>query len=283
MRALPFLLAFLAAAMLAPPLLAGLRSGGHTRPNYRLRELPCPFGVLVLAAATIALVPLALVQRLGSTTVFEPQMLPVALYAVGVIALGLLDDAFAPVGPGGEGAAAQRGWRGHGAALLRGELSTGALKAAGSLGLALLAMSYLPLSDGRWLLAAGVLVLATNLFNLLDLRPGRSAKAFLLLGAGLAIGASDLHPLWAVGLFAAPALVAGFYDLRERAMLGDTGANLLGALAGLWLVLSLSGTGQVVALVLLAAITLYGELRSISALIERTPGLRELDSWGRPS
>ena len=27
-------------------------------------------------------------------------------------------------------------------------------------------------------------------------------------------------------------------------MLGDTGANLLGALAGLWLVLTLSGTGQ---------------------------------------
>ncbi len=31
-------------------------------------------------------------------------------------------------------------------------------------------------------------------------------------------------------------------------MLGDTGANLLGALAGLWLVLTLSGTGQLVAL-----------------------------------
>ncbi len=30
-------------------------------------------------------------------------------------------------------------------------------------------------------------------------------------------------------------------------------------------------------------ITLYGELRSISALVERIPGLRELDSWGRPS
>jgi UDP-GlcNAc:undecaprenyl-phosphate GlcNAc-1-phosphate transferase len=72
------------------------------------------------------------------------------------------------------------------------------------------------------------------------------------------------------------------YDLRERAMLGDTGANLLGALAGLWLVLTLSGTGQLVAFVLLAGITLYGELRSISKLIERTPGLRQLDSLGRP-
>ncbi len=92
-----------------------------------------------------------------------------------------------------------------------------------------------------------------------------------------------MRSLWALGLLAAPALVAGAYDLRERAMLGDTGSNLLGALAGLWLVLTLSGTGQLIALGLLAAITVYGELRSISALIERTPGLRELDSWGRPS
>ena len=167
--------------------------------------------------------------------------------------------------------------------MLRGELSTGALKAVGSLGLALLAMSYLGLSNGRWLLAAAVLVLATNVFNLLDLSPGRATKAFVLLGAGLAIGSVDLHPLWELGLFAAPALVAGAYDLRERVMLGDTGANLLGALAGLWLVLTLSGTGQIVALVLLAGITLYGELRSISALIERTPGLRQLDSLGRPT
>ncbi len=62
----------------------------------------------------------------------------------------------------------------------------------------------------------------------------------MLLGAGLAIGSPQLRPLWSLGLFIAPALVAGVYDLRERAMLGDTGANLLGALAGLWLVLALS-------------------------------------------
>jgi UDP-GlcNAc:undecaprenyl-phosphate/decaprenyl-phosphate GlcNAc-1-phosphate transferase len=128
-----------------------------------------------------------------------------------------------------------------------------------------------------------VLVLATNAFNLLDLRPGRASKAFVLLGAGLAIGSGEVRPLWALGLFAAPALVAGAYDLRERVMLGDTGANLLGALAGLWLVLTLSGAGQLVALALLVVITIYGEFRSISGLIERTPGLRQLDSLGRPA
>jgi UDP-GlcNAc:undecaprenyl-phosphate GlcNAc-1-phosphate transferase len=303
MHALPFLLALLSAAVLAPAVLRTLAEGGHKRLNYRERPLPFPFGVLIVAAALIALIPLVLLARLASSEVFHPELLPIALYALGVATLGLIDDTLGearaglsatsgaidqPAGPGGDALeeltqpVPPRGWRGHTRAVLRGELSTGTLKAAGSLGLALFAMSFEGLSKPRWLLAVGVLVLATNVFNLLDLRPGRAIKAFVLLGAGLTLGSLDARPLWSLGLFAAPALVAGLYDLRERAMLGDTGANLLGALAGLWLVLTLSQGGQLIALALLVAITLYGELRSISALVERTPGLRTLDSWGRP-
>jgi UDP-GlcNAc:undecaprenyl-phosphate/decaprenyl-phosphate GlcNAc-1-phosphate transferase len=280
---MPFVLALASAGILAPALIRALRTGGHTAVNYRGRRLPFPFGVLALAAALIALIPLMLLARLASVAVFHPEVLPIAVYALGVLGLGLIDDTLADDRSTPAQGPVRRGWRGHGGAVLRGELSTGALKAGGSLGLALFAMSYLDLSDGRWLLAAAVLVLATNVFNLLDLRPGRSTKAFVLLGAGLLIGSAELRPLWALGLFVAPALVAGVYDLRERAMLGDTGANLLGALAGLWLVLTLSGTGQLIALALLAVVTLYGELRSISKLVERTPGLRGLDSWGRPT
>jgi UDP-GlcNAc:undecaprenyl-phosphate/decaprenyl-phosphate GlcNAc-1-phosphate transferase len=280
MHVLPLLLALACAAAMAVPLLSALAADAHTKANYRGLELPFPIGVLVLGAALITLVPLELLQRLASAEVLHPETLPIALYAVGVIGLGLIDDVFGADVPGRP---PRRGWRGHAAAAMRGELSTGVVKAVGSLGLALLAMSYLGLSDGRWLLAAAVLVLATNLFNLLDLRPGRSIKAFVLLGAGLFVGSGDPRPLWSLGLFAGPALVAGLYDLRERALLGDSGASLIGALAGLWLVLTLSGLGQLVALGLLLGLTVYGELRSISAFIERTPGLRELDSWGRPS
>jgi UDP-GlcNAc:undecaprenyl-phosphate GlcNAc-1-phosphate transferase len=281
MHALPFLLALVSAVLLAPGVLRMLADGGHVKANYRARALPFPFGVLALLAALLALIPLMLLQVLGSSDVFHPEIFPIAVYALGVLALGLIDDTLGERPEAGR--PAPRGWRGHGAALLRGELSTGALKAAGSLGLALLAMSWLGLSNGRWLLAAAVLVLATNAFNLLDLRPGRSTKAFVLLGLGLGLGSGEARPLWGLGLFVAPALVAGLFDLRERAMLGDTGANLLGALAGLWLVLTLSGTGQLVALALLVVVTVYGELRSISALVERTPGLRQLDSLGRPA
>lgn len=293
MHALPFLLAFVSAVVLAPAVLRTLGEGGHMQANYRGRWLPYPFGVLIVAAALIALIPLVLLGKLAGSTVFHPEVLLIAVYALGVATLGLIDDTLGedragPSTPRSRSASSptrptRRGWRGHGRAALRGELSTGALKAAGSLGLALFAMSFEGLSKPRWLLAVGVLVLATNAFNLLDLRPGRAIKAFFLLGAGLTLGSLAVRPLWSLGLFVAPALVAGLYDLRERAMLGDTGANLLGALAGLWLVLTLSGMGQLVALGLLAAITVYGELRSISGFIERTPGLRALDSWGRPS
>jgi hypothetical protein len=133
------------------------------------------------------------------------------------------------------------------------------------------------------ILTTGLVAGTANLFNLLDLRPGRAVKAFVLLGAGLTVGARDLDPLWALGLFAAPVAVAGAYDVRERAMLGDAGSNLVGALAGLWLELVLTGTvGLAVAAAVLLAITAYGEFRSLNALVERTPILRHLDSIGRP-
>jgi UDP-GlcNAc:undecaprenyl-phosphate/decaprenyl-phosphate GlcNAc-1-phosphate transferase len=291
MHALPFFIALACAVLLAPALLRALAEGGHVKANYRDRVLPFPFGVLILLAALLALIPLTLLRVLASSDVFHAETSPIVIYALGVLALGLVDDTLGerPRGdsPQGERRLDERppprGWRGHGAALLRGELSTGALKAAGALGLALFALSRLDLSDGRWLLAVAVLVLATNAFNLLDLRPGRAIKAFVLLGLGLSIGAGSPRQLWSLGLFAAPALVAGLYDVRERAMLGDTGANLLGALGGLWIVLSVSTTGQAVALALLLAMTIYGELRSISGSIERTPGLRHLDSFGRPA
>ena len=286
MHALPLVLATLIALALAPALLRAMAERGQLHANYRGRRLPYPFGVLTPVAAALALVPLMLIARLAPADVFHPEIAPVVLYAFGVAALGLIDDTLGEHGSdraASAGGAPPRGWRGHGAAALSGEFSTGAIKAVGALGLALLAMDALGLSDGRWLLAAAVLVLATNLFNLLDLRPGRTLKGFVVLGAGVVIGSGELRALWTVGLLAGPVLVAGAYDLRERAMLGDTGSNLVGALAGLLLVLTLSATGQLIALGLLLVITVYGELRSISELIERTPGLRELDSLGRPS
>jgi UDP-GlcNAc:undecaprenyl-phosphate/decaprenyl-phosphate GlcNAc-1-phosphate transferase len=274
-RALPFALALLAAALVTPPALRALAAGGHVRPNWRGRDVPFPAGAIVVAAAVIALVPLAALHELAGADVWEPEIGRVCLYALGVALLGLIDDALGAAGP--------RGWRGHGGAVLRGSLSTGVLKAAGALGLALLVLGDRGLGGGEYVLGVLVLVGATNVFNLLDLRPGRAVKVLAALGAGLALGTWDLRPAAALGLFLAPLLVVGLHDLRERAMLGDTGSNLAGGVAGLWLVLALGATGQAIALGVILVVTVYGELRSISALVERTPVLRTLDSIGRPA
>jgi UDP-GlcNAc:undecaprenyl-phosphate/decaprenyl-phosphate GlcNAc-1-phosphate transferase len=284
-QALPLLTAFFVAIVLAPSAVAALGEGRLARTNYLGVKLPAPLGILIVAAAVVALIPLGFAQQLASSTLLRPELGWIATYVLGVAFLGLVDDALAGARRGEAEPASPppRGWRGHGAALLEGHFSTGALKALGAAGLALFVLSRLDLSTVHYLLAAGVLVLATNLFNLLDLRPGRAVKALVLLGVALTLGASDLHPLWALGVFIGPVVVAGLYDVREHGMLGDTGSNVIGALAGAWLVLTLSTAGDAIALALLAAITAYGEFRSISELVERTPGLRELDSIGRPT
>ncbi len=275
MPALPLILSFLSAGLIAPAALRALRDQGFARENFRGRRLPFPAGFLIVAAATVALVPLVLLDELaGADDLLAPELELVAVYVLGVAFLGLVDDVFS---------GASRGWRGHGRAVARGAFATGALKAIGALGLALYALSGRGYDAGEYLLAVALLVLATNLFNLLDLRPGRSVKAFVALGAGLTVGTLDTGPLWALGLFSGAVVALGVWDVRERAMLGDAGSNVVGALAGLWLVLALGTTGQGVALLLVLLITAYGEFRSLSALIERTPGLRQLDSLGRPA
>ena len=285
MQSLPLIVSVVVAILVVRAIVRALRDQGFVTTNYRGAALPFPVGVAIPVTAMLALIPLALVQELGDVTVFKPAAYPAVTYVIGVALLGLIDD-FAGSGlfaatPKLERAAPPRGWRGHAREILGGGFSTGAAKAAGSLGLALFALSGQHRSVGSYLVGVGVLVLATNVFNLLDLRPGRSAKTLIILGAALSLGAWDASGLWTVGLFAGPILVLLPFDLRERGMLGDTGSNAIGAVAGVWLVATLSTTGQAIALAVMLLVNVYGEFRSISALIERTPGLRQLDSLGR--
>src|ERR1700680_3894569 len=131
MHALPFLLALASAVILAPEVLRALSAGGHTKANYRDRLLPFPFGVLALAAALLALIPLLLLARLGASQLFHPDARPIAVYALGVLALGLIDDTLGEDRADRANRPVKRGWRGHGGAALRGELSTGALADGG--------------------------------------------------------------------------------------------------------------------------------------------------------
>lgn len=291
MQVLPIALSAVAALAVAPGLRQGLVDGGHTVQNYRGAQLACPLGIVVVAAVALTLGGLEALYVLGLH--HDPFFTLGPVLVLGVAALGLFDDAY-----GG----ASRGWRGHGAAVRHGEFPTGLLKAVGTLGLAayvgfaafpdapqafvvrgeadLVGRSFDP-DVLRYLLIVAVLVLATNLFNIVDLRPGRAFKALVAVTAGctVAVG-TDL--ISAFGTYLGAILVVGVYDLRERGILGDTGANLLGAVAGLMLVTAITSTlGLAICVAVLLLVTAYGEFRSISAFVERTPGFRHLDSLGR--
>jgi len=267
------------AAVVAGPWLADMRRSGLSRDNYRGAVVAFPAGAVLVACSLLALAPLALLDDRADLDLLDPELRRWAVYVLGVALLGLLDDAL------GQGAAADtpRGWRGHARAVAAGRFSTGAIKAAGALALAAYAVSGRGRENIDYVADLALLLLATNLLNLLDLRPGRVEKVFVALLAGLCLGAWTAAPLEILGLFIGPVLVGAAFTLRERAMLGDTGSNLVGALAGISILVVLGDDGRLIALALVAALTIYGEFRSISATIERVPLLRALDSLGRVS
>ncbi len=272
-----FPVAIAVALLVVPAGVRGLLDAGLVRVNYRGADLAFPLGAVLATAALVALAPLAFLNDRADLDLLSPELRRWMPYLLGVAFLGFLDDALGR----GEDSSAPRGWRGHARALRRGSLSTGAVKALGALALAAYVVSGRGLESWRYIADVALLILATNLFNLLDLRPGRAEKGLALLAAGLCLGAWTFAPLELLGIFAGPALVGAAFTLRERAMLGDTGSNLLGAIGGVWLLTTLGPDARLIALAIVAGLTIYGELRSISATIESVPPLRWLDSLGR--
>jgi UDP-N-acetylmuramyl pentapeptide phosphotransferase/UDP-N-acetylglucosamine-1-phosphate transferase len=178
--------------------------------------------------------------------------------------------------------ARDKGLAGHLAALRAGRVSAGAVKVAG-IGAAAAVAAVLTRSgrgpsalvDG--VLTTGLIAGTANLVNLLDLRPGRAGKA-----AALAAAATLRGP--AGGLVAGPlgaTLAVLPDDLGERVMLGDSGANAVGALLGLRLASIPGRAPRAGLLAAVVALTLASEKVSFTKVIEATPGLRELDRLGR--
>ena len=122
---------------------------------------------------------------------------------------------------------------------------------------------------------AGLVAGGANLLNLFDLRPGRAIK--VAVASGAMIGAAGQDSV-AAPLAAALALLPE--DLGERAMLGDAGANALGAMLGASAA-GLSRTGRIALLAGIVGLTAASEKVSFTKVIERTPPLRWLDMLGR--
>lgn len=199
---------------------------------------------------------------------------PVASIAlVGIGLLGLADDLLEPRRRA-RGEPQAKGLRGHLGALAHGRLTTGVAKALGIPALAgLAAIERLgPRRPMRLLADTALVAGAANLVNLLDLRPGRALKAVIVPAALLRSGAVLL-----------PAVLALPVDLAERGMLGDTGANALGAALGTVACERMGPLPRTVLLTGVVLLTLASERISFTAVIESTPTLRAIDQLGRRS
>ena len=171
-----------------------------------------------------------------------------------------------------------RGFAGHLDALAAGRVSTGIVKifGIGAGGLAAGALVRRHAVDA--VLAGAVVAGIANLVNLMDLRPGRALKSGLALSLPLVARPEVGGELVAGPLGAVAALLPA--DLAERTMLGDAGANGLGALLGVALIAAASRRRLVVLLLLLVGLTVASEVVSFSVVIDRVRPLRWLDRLG---
>lgn len=245
-----------------------ITSAGFVRPNYRGDDIPAGAGLVIY---------LSVLAVYTAAFIFLPEELQrremVLLLAVSSFTLlGLVDDVW--------GSRDVSGLKGHFLSLFKGRLTTGGLKAVAGGVVALLVaatgenLAMIPVD-------AVIIALSVNSINLLDLRPGRAGKAFLLLWLMFYLFAPQRQETALLAAVAGGLLGYMPYDLKARSMMGDTGANALGAALGAGAVWMLDTPYKIGYLVLLVALHVFAEKYSLTGVIAKNRLLDYLDRLGR--
>lgn len=242
------------------------------RRNFRDREVDLLGGVATAAGTVVGAVAAGGAPGGGAALVS----------ATGAV-LGAIDDA--------DTTSESKGLRGHIGALSRGEITTGMLKLVGISSASLIAAGVAtgfgrraadggPLARTVDVALSGVLIAGTaNLVNLFDLRPGRALKIVGAICAPLSLVPGGTGRVAAAGLGAVATSWDG--DLGEETMLGDAGANALGAVAGTALALLPLARVRYLATAGVVGLVLLSEKVSFSQVIATTPWLQRVDDWQR--
>jgi UDP-GlcNAc:undecaprenyl-phosphate GlcNAc-1-phosphate transferase len=248
------------------------KDAGLVRENYRGRQ--------VVTGTGMALV-LGMIGAGACVTVFGPSigawaetsgLAELCLLGGGMGLIGFLDDV--------AGNRCYGGFRGHFQFLWKkGEMTTGTIKALTGLALALLVTLHWERGMPVQLFGGLAIALGANAFNLLDVRPGRALKAAMLSLLALAAGASTDWTAWTLLLAVVFAFVP--FDLGEKAMLGDTGANFLGAVLTDLALRDMPLAGVLAVCACIAGIHVYTEWHSLNDVIENNRLLRWVDGIGR--
>lgn len=280
---------------LRPLTAAFMEAHGLVDTNYRGQSIPSACGLLLwflLLAETLLVTAMTKLGGIGGYGAFNEEHYglfmgySMSLHAVAF--LGFMDDAIGHKKVKGI-AGHWRQWKEHR------RVSTGLLKAVGTAAAA--AVFTLQLNHeslALWSCQTLLLLLMTNGMNLLDLRPGRAIKSFLVMaafivpaGVGLfsfqGMESGELN-VW-LAPFVLPMLIGAFVllgsDLLGKLMIGDTGANMLGFAAGCWMIVTATWVQQAFMLTLLVLLHVITWRYSLSRLIESNRLLHWFDLLGR--
>lgn len=267
-------LAGLVTYLVVPPLVQYFERRGHTQENYRGKRIPTSLGLVFPFVVAASLGPvsgpfLRFIQPPGGLPGLREYLFLIHVFAF----IGLLDDLVHDEA---------RGFIGHlGRLLLQGSLSAGAFKLLAGGAAALVVGISLGSRFSDVIAITLLIALSANTLNLLDLRPGRSIKAFFFLGGVLSFSGGGDLVRWTLLPLMSAVIVYAPWDLSARGMLGDAGSNVLGAALGFALALRYEGADRLGILLLLAAVQVIAEKYSFSQLIERSSWLQRLDAFGR--
>ena len=239
------------------------------RPNYKGEMIPVSMGIVFLPMIIINGIILAFftVDFISLSCLF--------LFIFGMMAMffaGIIDDTI-----GNRDVSALKG---HFKSLFKGTLTTGGFKAlfGGFVGLIISVSISKDIID--IVVNTLVIALSTNLMNLFDLRPGRAIKVYLVIMITIFFTLSGYIQI--LPLLILPNVLAYFnFDLKAKAMMGDTGSNVLGISIGILMVLGYTLKVRIVWLVFLVLIHLLTEKFSLTKIIEKNKVLNFIDRLGR--
>ena len=264
-----FIIGFLGTYAVIPLFKNLLVNSNIVRPNYKNDMIPVSMGIVFLPMVIITGIIIAFFTK------EYKNLLYLFIFIFGLISMffaGILDDIV--------GNRDVSGLKGHFKSLFKGNLTTGGFKALFGGFIGILISSAISKDVIDIIVNTLIIALSTNLMNLLDLRPGRAIKVYLVIMISIFITLTNYIKL--LPLLILPNVLSYFkFDLKAKAMMGDTGSNVLGISIGMLMVFGYSFNVRLCWLVFLILIHLLTEKYSLTKIIESNKILNYIDKLGR--
>lgn len=268
-RGIVFLLGLIGTYLMIPLFKNLLIDSNCIRPNYKGEMIPVSMGIVFLPMIIINGIIVAFF------TIDAISMLCLFLFIFGMMTMffaGIIDDTI--------GNRDVSGLKGHFKSLFKGKLTTGGFKAlfGGFVGLIISVSISKNIID--IIINTLIIALSTNLMNLFDLRPGRAIKVYLVIMITIFITLTGYIKI--LPLLILPNVLAYFnFDLKAKAMMGDTGSNVLGISIGILMAFGYTLNVRIGWLVFLVLIHVLTEKFSLTKIIEKNKVLNFIDRLGR--